>query len=203
MEQSVLYVFVFINSSTYLLWYMEDNLSTKMPLLLRLSTTRRMEESPPRLLSRLTTQEAKERVFEGVERQMEAFRKGECSRFQASSCVTKELEGWEVASDKEKGKAFDSYLAEINSHLAIQDEARSATRETSSPLGATRLAGGQTNRKRIREEVEELLEQVSREGLDEEENDRQLVRKRAKEEEMPWYDSSSNSPKRASCTDTC
>jgi hypothetical protein len=149
------------------------------------------------------TQEAKTRVFEGVERQMEAFRKGECSRFQASTRVAKELEGWEGASDKEKGKAYDSYLAEINSIIAIQDEDRSATKGTSPSLGTTHLTGGQKVDKRVRDEVEELLDQVSREGLDEEDNEQRFVRKRAKEEEMPWYDPSSNSSRRTSCVETC
>ena len=71
-----------------------------------------------------TTQEEKKRVFERVEREMGIFRKGECSRFQASTCVTNELGNWAGASDQEKGKALDSYLAEINSILAIQDEDR-------------------------------------------------------------------------------
>ena len=71
---------------------------------------------------------------------MEVFRKGDCSRFQASSRVAKELEGWEGASDKKKGKAFDSYLAEINSFVAIQDEERadqSATKRIHPSLGMT------------------------------------------------------------------
>ena len=50
---------------------------------------------------------------------MEIFRKGECSRFQASSHVANELGKWAGASEKEKGKAFDSYLTNINSFLAV------------------------------------------------------------------------------------
>jgi hypothetical protein len=149
--------------------------------------------------------ETKERILERVEREMEAFRKGECSRFQASSRVAKELEKWEGASDKDKGKAFDSYLAEINSFAAIQDENRSATRGASLPLGTTHVspAEQQSARKRIRDEVEELLDQVSGDELEGEESERRVVRKRAKEEDMPWYNATSSSSRRSSCIDTC
>jgi hypothetical protein len=78
---------------------------------------------------------------EGVlEQEMEVFRKGEYSRFHASSRVANELEKWEGASDKDKGKAYDSYLTEINSFAAIQDENRSTTREASPPLGTTHIS---------------------------------------------------------------
>ena len=150
------------------------------------------------------TQEAKERVLERIEQEMEVFRKGECTRFHASSRVAKELEGWEGASDKEKGKAFDSYLAEINSFAAIQDESRSSTRGTPPPVGTSLVARRQPSAKRIREEVEELLDQVSRGDLDgePEEVEQRIIRKRAKEEDMPWYNPSSNSLRRSSCVET-
>ena len=110
--------------------------------------------------------EEKERVLNRIEREMETFRKGECSRFQASTRVANELEKWNGASDKEKGKAFDSYLAEINSVLAIQDEDQSATRGTSLPSGAPLPSERRPNAKQIRDEVEDLLDQVSREELE-------------------------------------
>ena len=153
----------------------------------------------------LTTSEAKERVIGRVEREMDIFRKGECSRFQAASRVTKELEKWEGASDRDKGKALDSYLNEINSFAAIQDEDRSNTREASPPLGMSVLAEQQSAKKRIREEVEELLEQVSGgefEG-EGEEVERRIIRKRAKEEDMPWYNVASSASRRSSCVETC
>ena len=138
-----------------------------------------------------TAQETKERIIERVEREMEIFRKGECSRFKASSRVANELEKWEGASEREKGKAYDSYLAEINSFAAIQDESRSAVRGTSQPLEATLLSGQRLSKKRIREEVEDLLDQVSQGEEDEEEGERRVMRKRVKEEDMPWYNVSS------------
>ena len=82
------------------------------------------------------TREEKERTFERVDREMEIFRKGEYSRFQASTRVANELEKWVGASDQEKGKALDSYLAEINSFIAIQNEDQSVTRGTPPPIGA-------------------------------------------------------------------
>ena len=134
---------------------------------------------------------------------MEIFRKGECSRFKASSRVANELEKWEGASEREKGKAYDSYLAEINSFAAIQDESRSAVRGTSQPLEATLLSGQRLSKKRIREEVEDLLDQVSQGEEDEEEGERRVMRKRAKEEDMPWYNVSSGPSRRSSCIETC
>jgi hypothetical protein len=143
-----------------------------------------------------TTQNEKEKVFERVDREMEVFRRGEYSRFQASSRVANELDKWVGASDKEKEKAFDSYLAEINSLLAVQDENRSATRGTSPPVGTTLPSEPRSKAKRIREEVEELLDQVSREELEGDEVEQRVVRKRAKEEDMPWFNSTSSSSRR-------
>ena len=150
-----------------------------------------------------SSQEEKERIFARVEYEMEIFRKGEYSRFQASSRVAKELEKWEGASDQEKGKAFDSYLAEINSVAAIQDEDRSRTRGTSQPLGTTLFPDQRPNGKRIRDEVEDLLEQVSRGEHEGEEDEQRVARKRAKEEDMPWFSLSSGSSRRSSCVETC
>ena len=84
-----------------------------------------------------TAQEEKERVFQQLEREMEIFRKGEYTRFQASSRVANELGKWAGASDKEREKAFDSYLTEINSLAAVPNGNRSTTRETSPPAAAT------------------------------------------------------------------
>jgi hypothetical protein len=152
------------------------------------------------------TREEREGVLRRVEREMEIYRKGECSRFQASTRVANELHKWTRASDKEKGKAFDTYLAEINSLSAIQDEERSVTRGTSVPISSSRPAERPSTGKRVREEVDDLLDQISG-GLDEDDNEPQLelrsVRKRAKEEDMPWFKPSLNSSRRTSCVETC
>ena len=145
----------------------------------------------------------KERTFRRVESEMETFRKGECSRFQVSSRIANELGKWGGASDKEKGKAFDSYLAEINSLAVIQDEERSATRGTSPPMGTSLDAGQRPNAKRIREEVEDLLDQVSRGELEGEDAEPRAARKRAREEDMPWYNPTISSSRRSSCIETC
>jgi hypothetical protein len=150
-----------------------------------------------------TAQEERTRVFERIELIMETFRKGESSRFKASTHVLKELDQWGGVTDKEKGKAYDSYLAEINSSLAIQDEEWSATRETSPPTGAS-LTTRRGGSKRVRDEVEELLDQVSRGGGPEADDDESKVTKRrVREDEMPWYDASVNSNRRSSCVETC
>ena len=61
------------------------------------------------------------RVHKRVEQEMEFYNKGEYSCFQASTHVANELGKWAGASDKEKGKAFDSYLAKINSQRMKSD----------------------------------------------------------------------------------
>ena len=151
------------------------------------------------------TREERERVLERVEREMDFFRKGEYTRFQASTRVVNELHKWEGASDKEKGKAFDTYLAEINSLAAIQDEERSNAGGTSLPAHSSNLTGDRPT-KRIRDEVETLLDQVSGE-LDGDDNEPQSglesARKRAREEDMPWFKPSLNSNRRPSCVETC
>ena len=149
------------------------------------------------------SQEEKERTFERVEREMEIFRKGQYSRFQASSRVANELGKWAGASDQEKGKAFDSYLAEINAVLAVQDENRSTTRGTSPPPGTTHRTNQRPSGRRIREEVEDLLDQVSRGEPEGDDHEPRVPRKRAREDEMPWFSPSLNSTRRASCIETC
>jgi hypothetical protein len=133
--------------------------------------------------------------------------RGEYSRFQASSRVANELGKWAGASDKEKGKAFDSYLAEINSRVAAQDDERSITRGTSPPPGSTLPAEQRSTSKRIRDKVEELLDQVSREGLERDDNGLGLgsarLGKRIKEEDMPWFNATLNSNRRSNCVETC
>ena len=146
-------------------------------------------------------QEEKERVFERVERVMDIFRKGEYSRFQASSHVLDELEKWTSVSDKEKGKAFDIYLAEINSPIVIQDEERSATKEASQPLEPPLHAGHRP--KRVRDEIEDLLDQLSRGEPDRDEGELRVSRRRVREDEMPWYNPITSSARRTSCIETC
>lgn len=40
---------------------------------------------------------------------IEFFRRGECTRFQASSRVFRELEGWAGVTDEDRERAFESY----------------------------------------------------------------------------------------------
>jgi hypothetical protein len=146
-------------------------------------------------------QEEKARVIEGLEGAMDLFRKGECTRFQTSALILGELEKWSRATDQEKGKAFKSYLAEINSFIAIQDESMSLARRGSPALGATLESGGRS--KRVRDEVDEILDRVSKEERDDEEDEPKIIRRRAKEEEMPWYSNTGTSGRRISCVETC
>jgi hypothetical protein len=150
------------------------------------------------------SREEKERVLERVEQEMEIFRRGEYSRFQASARVLDELGKWSGATDKEKEKAFDSYLSEINSQAIIQNEEQVSTRETTQPepLGASLH---ERRPKRVRGELEDLLDQVSGGNFEGEEPDseQRSVRRRAREDEMPWYNSTPSSSRRTSCVETC
>jgi hypothetical protein len=121
---------------------MERNNLTNPPLLLRISPKPGIEENLPKLLTRMSTlppgKRKRELSIELSGKWKSSAKKSapvSKRRHVSSSCVANELEKWAGASDKEKGKAFDSYLAEINSFIAVQDKEQSATRETSSPLG--------------------------------------------------------------------
>ena len=80
-------------------------------------------------------------------------------------------------------------------------------RGTSPPASSSHPTGQPTSGKRVREEIEELLDQVSGEELDGDTDGHQLgllsARKRAREEDMPWFNSSLNSDRRISCVETC
>ena len=82
------------------------------------------------------------------------------------------------------------YFTEINSFLAIQDENRSTTME-GTPIGTSLSAGGKS--KRVRDEVEELLDQVSRGGAEGEEDEPRAIRRQVREDEMPWYNATVSS----------
>ena len=204
--QSCLYIFLlFIDPSTILLWHMEMNNPSKLLLHLRMSSPMEMEVNLPKLLIWMSTPPLKKRKrnFKRVDWEIENFRKGECSRFQVLLHVANKLRKWAGASEKEKGKAFDSYLAEINSFLAVQDEDRSASRDSPPPSGVSLPAGNQLAGKRIWNEVEDLLDQVSRGELEGEEPDQWIMWKRVREEEMPWYNPAINTTWRSSCIETC
>ena len=147
------------------------------------------------------TQEEKERVIEGLEGAMDLFRKGECSRFQVSGLIFNELEKWTGATEQEKGKALDSYLTEINSFITVQDESISLARKNPPPLETTVEPGVPS--KRIRDEVEHILDQVSRGEAEDNDDEQRIVKRRAREEEMPWYSDGADSTRRNSCVETC
>ena len=198
---------LYYRSLSHLLCQMKENNSntTHLPLHMRLSTDPNLnvETSPPQLLMRLTTPPLRKRGRELSSESNERWKSSEKESTPGSKRVASELEKWAGVSDKEKGKAFDSCLAEINSLLAVQDGDRSITRETP-PVETNLSTERQSRRKRIREEAEELLDQVlSGEEFEGEEIQQRVVRKRAKEEDMPWYKSTSSSSRRGSCVETC
>jgi hypothetical protein len=107
---------------------------------------------------------------------------------------------WAGASDKEKEKAFNLYLTEIN-FFADQDDSQSFTRKASPTVEVISRSKGKA--KRIPEEVEELLGQVSKDESDDDEDEPRIIRRRAKEDEMPWYNNTAASSRRISCVETC
>ena len=98
-------------------------------------------------------------------------------------------------------RALDSHLLEINSSITRQGGNQSATR-ASSPLVGTSNFTEQSN-KRTRDEVEDLLEEMSRGEPEEDDEYRSGTRKRAREDEIPWFNSSSNILHCNSCIETC
>ena len=144
-------------------------------------------------------QEEKTRVFNSVEQLMELFRRGDCTRFQTSSLLLNELGTWAGATDEEKEKAFNLYLTEINSFFTHQDD--SFTREGSASLEAPN--GSKRQAKRIRDEVDNILEQVSKKGSEDEDDEPRVIRRRAREDEMPWYNNAVIPTRRSSCIETC
>jgi hypothetical protein len=117
----------------------------------------------------------KERIIEGLEGAMDLFRKGECSRFQASALILDELAKWSGATDQEKGKAFDTYLAEINSFLTVQDESISLARKGPPSIGAPIEPGSKS--KRTRDEAEQFLDEISRGELDDEGDEPRMAKR--------------------------
>lgn len=147
-------------------------------------------------------QEERDRVFGNVEQAMGSFRRGESTQFHAMSHVLDELNKWLGVTDTERGKAFNSYLAEMNSTVEPRSEEQSATRKTSPSLGVSHPPGQSLKRAR----VEEFLDRVSRgEPEDNDGEPKPLRRRRAtlREEEMPWFQQSTGSPGRSSCIETC
>ena len=117
---------------------------------------------------------------------------------QISSVLAHTQEIGEVDRSHRSGERKSIWLLPHgNQH--VQDESMSVTRK-GSPFGTTLKSGGQS--KRVREEVKELLDQVSRGELDDE-NEPRIVKRRVREEEMPWFSNTVNLVQRSSCVETC
>lgn len=156
------------------------------------------------------SQTEKDRIFKRVEQAMDCFRKDEISSFRASICVLEELGKWTGVADEDRVRAYNSYLAEINSPAAARtipepgenQVATSGTSVTSPTPRASHLSIGSPH-KRGRDEVDDLLERVSRGEPEEEENECRMVRRKYREDEMPWYNPNTISTRRSSCIETC
>jgi hypothetical protein len=186
---------------------MENYSQNNPPLILRMSSNQEMEEEPPRLLLRMATPPLKKRKREFSRESNERWKSSEkgntnflYTRFQAKARVVNELGKCSEATDEEKEKAFSSYLIEINSQSIIQNEGPTSAGETTQPVGASL---SERRPKRVRDEIGDLLDQVSRGDLEGEELEPRSVRRRAREDEMPWYTPSSGATRRTSCVETC
>jgi hypothetical protein len=148
-----------------------------------------------------SNQEERRRVFVRVEQIMESFRSGQNSRFQTLTSVVDELDKWSDVSDGERERAFISYLAEIRADSAVangnQHELGSTTQPSRSSVPPI------VPQKRLHDEVEDLVERLSRGGNEEEEDESTSGKRRIKEEDMPWYRPATQSVRRDSCSRTC
>ena len=146
-------------------------------------------------------QDERRRVFLRVEQIMDNFRNGRNTRFQTLTSVVDELDKWSNASDGERERAFISYLAEIRADSAVtngnQHELGSATQPSQSSVPPI------IPQKRFHDEVEDLVDRLSRGGHEEEEDEHQSGKRRVKEEDMPWYRPTIQSARRDSCSRTC
>ena len=160
-------------------------------LLSRMSERETMKEPPP-LLSRLTTPPLRKRERECSKASNISWSSSERESPPAFKRQRRSLPSSTNGEELDKAKAFDSYLTEINSVFAAQAEERSETRSEAVAVGTAIGAGGKT--KRIRDEVEELLDQVSRgEGEGEDRDDEpRAVRRRVREDEMPWFNANTS-----------
>ena len=146
-------------------------------------------------------EEEKNRVFKRIESTMDNFRVGNSSSFQATSNVIDELDKWSGVSDRERERALKSYLSEINANPSVEIE-ECISPEITQPTRSTIPSEGTS--KRPRQEVEDLLEKMSRgEPDDDDDDERRLVKRRAREEEMPWFNQSGSTSRRSSCVETC
>lgn len=150
------------------------------------------------------SEEEEKRVFKRVEAIMDEFRGEQLSKFKAVANVTDELDKWVGVSDEVRGNALTPYLDEIHS-VNRQDSGPtdddSRTKETTSESTKQPKTLG---RKRTRDEVDDAVERFSGDGdfSDDDEHARPAGgKRRAQEDEMPWY--KPGLLRRTSCTKTC
>jgi len=152
----------------------------------------------------ISSEEEEKRVLRRVEAIMDEFRGEQLSQFKAVANVTNELDQWVGVSDEVRGNALTPYLDEIHSITrqdSDQPKDNSRTKETPSQSAKQSKDSG---RKRVREEVDDLVEQFSGDGdlSDDDEHARPAGgKRRAQEGEMPWY--KPGLFRRSSCTKTC
>jgi hypothetical protein len=91
--------------------------------------------TPPEITT-TENQEEKVHVFKKVEQAMEDFRGGQNSRFPTLTNVIDELDKWSGASDKDRERTLNTYMAELNSIITITNgnELRSNTLSSRSSI---------------------------------------------------------------------
>jgi hypothetical protein len=141
-------------------------------------------------------QEERVRVLKRIEQSMDNFRNGLSTRFQVLTNLIDELDKWSNVTDEDRERALNTYMAEINASTSIPNDNRQVTQPTRSsppPIGLP---------KRRRPDVDDLVEQLSRGENDEAEDESGTSRKRAREEDMPWYTPIAQTTRREICIKT-
>jgi len=152
----------------------------------------------------INSTEEEKRVFKRIEAVMDEFRGENLSKFKAVTNVTDELDKWVGVSDEVRGNALTPYLDEIHSVTrpdSGQPNDNSGTKGIASQSAQQSKGPG---RKRTRGEVDDLMERLSGDGdlSDDDEPARPTGgKRRAQEDEMPWY--KPGLFQRSSCTKTC
>ena len=154
--------------------------------------------TPPAIITS-SSQEGRVCVFKKVEQVMENFRGGQSTRFQMLTNIVDELDKWTEASDGDREQALKSYMAELNSISANSD--RNGLGNSTQP---SRLSNSlTTTHKQQHINDDDLEEHLSRAENEQEDKESTPRRKRAREEDMPWYLPSTQSTRREICIKMC
>jgi hypothetical protein len=146
--------------------------------------------TPPEVITS-DSQEERVHIFKRVEQTMDSFRKGQSTRFQTLSNVIDKLDKWSDVTDGDREQALNAHMAELNaSPVNLNGNDIGETSQPSRP---------NITDKQRHSDHEHLINHLSRAADDKEEDESVPKRKRAREEDMPWYSSANQSTRRDIC----